>query len=105
MSMRTVFTGKRLAEMIDHAVKAAIVTAGAIGIGRGIAGAHGVGAAVLLADLDGEKVGAVAGRFNAAGGNSALAIRAGATACTDVGALSPRRSITSAARTSTKTRW
>ena len=38
MSMRTVFTGKRLAEMIDHAVRAAIVTAGAIGIGRGIAG-------------------------------------------------------------------
>jgi len=88
MSTDTDFTRQRLAHLIDLTGKTAIVTGGAMGIGRSIVvRLHEAGAAVVLADLDAEESGAVAEQLNAARNGSVLAIRADVTTPGDIEAV------------------
>lgn len=68
-------TESRLADLVDLTGKTAIVTGGAMGIGRGISGRlHEAGACVTIADLDPDAGRSAARDLNGARAHSALCI-------------------------------
>jgi 2-dehydro-3-deoxy-D-gluconate 5-dehydrogenase len=80
MSTTSAVPKPSVAEMIDLSGKSAIVTGGAMGIGRGIAQRlHEAGASVLIADLDGAEARAFADALTDMRAGSAVALQ------TDVG--------------------
>ncbi|HVS99276.1 MAG TPA: SDR family NAD(P)-dependent oxidoreductase [Solirubrobacterales bacterium] len=71
------FTDTSLAELIDLRGRTAIVTGGAMGIGRGIVGRlHEAGANVVVADLDREAAGEVVSDLEGRRAGGALAVPA-----------------------------
>jgi 2-deoxy-D-gluconate 3-dehydrogenase len=71
------FADTSLAELIDLHGRTAIVTGGAMGIGRGIVGRlHEAGANVVVADLDREAAGEVVSDLERRGAGRALAVPA-----------------------------
>jgi 2-deoxy-D-gluconate 3-dehydrogenase len=77
-------TSRTLSQLIDLSGKTAIVTGGAMGIGRGIAERlHEAGADLLIADLDGSEAGKAADHFNATRMHSALGLQTDVSDATD----------------------
>jgi 2-dehydro-3-deoxy-D-gluconate 5-dehydrogenase len=88
MSTTRDFTTQSLAEMIDLSGRTAIVTGGAMGIGRGIAQRlHEAGAALVIADLDGVTAASLVDDLNAQRPGGAVAIAADVADPADVDAM------------------
>jgi 2-deoxy-D-gluconate 3-dehydrogenase len=84
MVMTTTTDTQTLSQLIDLSGKTAIVTGGAMGIGRGIAERlHEAGADLLIADLDGSEAGKAADHFNATRMHSALGLQTDVSDATD----------------------